>query len=284
MNFIFPRHRTRSRPLILVCQGHLNSSPNSHRLVVFGPVPVETFLLPASGLWVFLISALRPSNTWHPAGSAHHYWCQSSAPRFTRNGQPDPLTWSWCLVGRARSVCETRRREGAACCTQLACALHTSSRVELKVAVTPEKFIGTSRLTATIGDDKNSLQTPVPVLADDGEREETQFHEWGVCATVLWPATKLIDEDDHPNASGFRFMEVHHNPAILPAIVIFKKRYDKTTYQQVSPSSGQDDSQTTAHAKTDDIPEIFPCDAHPLPLRTLCRWQIPQVAIYAETL
>lgn len=105
---------------------------------------------------------IRPSNTWYPAGSAHHYWCQSSAPRFARNGQPDPLTWSWCLVGRARlicvidqfafiltslQVCETRRREDAARCTQLACALHTSSRVELKVAVTPEKFIGASRLT-----------------------------------------------------------------------------------------------------------------------------------------
>ncbi|KAH9053576.1 hypothetical protein EDB87DRAFT_208010 [Lactarius vividus] len=38
---------------------------------------------------------------------------------------------------------------------------------------------------------------------------------------------------------GSRFMEVHHNPAILPAIVNFFKRHDKTTYQQVSPSSGQ---------------------------------------------
>ncbi|KAH8990848.1 hypothetical protein EDB92DRAFT_729887 [Lactarius akahatsu] len=68
MNFIFPRHRTRSRPLILVSQGHLHSSLNSHRLVFFGAVPVATFLLPllgfspdlfSFGLWVFLIGALR---------------------------------------------------------------------------------------------------------------------------------------------------------------------------------------------------------------------------------
>lgn len=95
------------------------------------------------------------------------------------------------------------------------------------------------------------------------------------------------------DASGFRFMEVHHNPAILPAIVIFfkndmtRRHINKLVQVQGSLLTLQDDSQTTAHAKTEglhDIPEIFPRDAHPLPLRTLCRRQIPQVAIYAESL
>lgn len=130
---------------------------------------------------------IKPSNTWYPAGSAHHYWCQTSTSCFCSKRAAWPFDSvlalglderglictikPTCFMLISPQVCETRRPDRR--CVQLGGTIHMSGKVELKVAAAPSASnLNASRLTQPQVTKKTSPQAPVPVFADAGGKEE----------------------------------------------------------------------------------------------------------------